>query len=134
MSGYTTSEKANFALTTLVVRGSSLSRTKLLMQLILHMCSSDPITSVVPTKDGSTYLIGTLDSSIRLLDSTNGTVLNTFKGHVNDSYRTRACFGHGEATVIAGDENGQVWCWDLVTVSTVLLLSRNVRSNVMRTL
>ncbi|KAF8322286.1 nuclear mRNA splicing protein [Clavulina sp. PMI_390] len=78
-----------------------------------------PVTSIVPTKDGSTLLVATLDSSIRLLDCSNGTVLNTFKSHVNDSYRTRACFGHGEATVVAGDENGQVWCWDLVTGNAV---------------
>jgi len=44
-------------------------------------------------------------------------MLNKFTGHVNEAYRCRACFGHAEATVICGDEQGQVWAWDLVDVS-----------------
>ena len=75
-----------------------------------------PVTSLQPTKDGSTILAGTLDSTIRLIDTTNGTLLNSFKGHTNESYRTKACFGFGEASVICGDEEGFVWCWDLVSV------------------
>ncbi len=76
----------------------------------------DPITSIHPTKDGSTYLVSTLDSHIRLMDCANGSVLNSFAGHKNDSYRTNACFGYGEASVVCGDEDGRVWSWDLVTV------------------
>ncbi|KAF8521279.1 WD40-repeat-containing domain protein [Hysterangium stoloniferum] len=74
----------------------------------------NPVTSVVPTADGQTYLVQSLDSTIRLMDADNGKLLNTFKGHVNDSYRSRACFGHAEASVVSGDEEGRVWAWDLV--------------------
>ncbi|KAH9485025.1 WD repeat domain-containing protein 83 [Psilocybe cubensis] len=73
-----------------------------------------PVTSVIPTQDNQTYLVSTLDSHIRLMDCSTGKMLNDFTGHVNESYRCRACFGHGEATVICGDEKGQVWAWDLV--------------------
>jgi len=92
------------------VRAYDLRKGQLRSDYIGH-----PVTSVVPTKDWSTYLVATLDSSIRLFDCANGSVLNTFKGHLNDSYRTRACFGYNEATVVSGDENGQIWSWDLVT-------------------
>lgn len=81
----------------------------------------DPVTSVVPTRDSSTLLVTTLDSSIRLLDRANGTVLNTFRGHENESYRTRAAFSHAEASVLCGDEQGRVWSWDLVNVRIVKL-------------
>ncbi|KAF8342211.1 nuclear mRNA splicing protein [Cantharellus anzutake] len=74
-----------------------------------------PVTSIRPTKDGSTYLATTLDSSIRLMDCANGSALNTFKGHKNDSYRTNATFGFGEARIVCGDEDGRVWSWDLLT-------------------
>ena len=49
-------------------------------------------------------------------------MLNSFKGHMNESYRTRACFGHGEATVMCGDEHGTLWEWDLVNVRISLLV------------
>ncbi|PPQ93789.1 hypothetical protein CVT25_013498 [Psilocybe cyanescens] len=73
-----------------------------------------PVTSVVPTQDNQTYLVATLDNHIRLMDCSTGKMLNDFTGHVNEAYRCRACFGHAEATVICGDEKGQIWAWDLV--------------------
>lgn len=71
----------------------------------------------MPTQDTQTLLVTTLDNHIRLMDMTNGKMLNEFIGHVNEAYRCRACFGHAEATVICGDEKGVVWAWDLVDVS-----------------
>jgi mitogen-activated protein kinase organizer 1 len=50
------------------------------------------------------------------MDMTNGKLLNDFTGHTNAEYRCRACFGHGEATVVCGDEKGTVWAWDLLDV------------------
>jgi len=73
-----------------------------------------PVTSVVPTQDESTYIVMTLDGHIRLMDAITGKLLNDFAGHVHTSYRCRACFGHGEASVVAGDENGAIWAWDLL--------------------
>jgi hypothetical protein len=53
------------------------------------------------------------------MDAITGKLLNDFTGHVHSSYRCRTCFGHGEASVIAGDENGAVWAWDLLDVSSL---------------
>lgn len=76
-----------------------------------------PVTSILPMKDGTAVLTTTLDAHVRLLDLQTGKLLNNFTGHTNGSYRCRACFGHAEASVICGDENGQVWAWDLLDVS-----------------
>ncbi|GJJ06216.1 hypothetical protein Clacol_000406 [Clathrus columnatus] len=73
-----------------------------------------PVTSVLPTSDAQTYLIQSLNSTIILMDAENGKLLNSFKGHTNNLYRSRACFGHAEASVISGDEDGRIWAWDLV--------------------
>jgi mitogen-activated protein kinase organizer 1 len=72
---------------------------------------------------------------VYLLDRATGQSLNTFSGHVHESYRCGACFdgspesndgkssgtgkrtGGGEETVLLGDEEGRVWAWDLVNVS-----------------
>ena len=51
------------------------------------------------------------------MDASSGKLLNDFSGHKLTSYRSRACFGHNEASVVCGDENGQVWAWDLLDVS-----------------
>ncbi|KAG2015659.1 guanine nucleotide binding protein beta subunit, variant 2 [Coprinopsis cinerea AmutBmut pab1-1] len=73
-----------------------------------------PVTSVVPTQDATTYLVTTLDNHVRLMDMGTGKMLNDFSGHSNESYRCRACFGYGEATVLCGDEKGLIWAWDLL--------------------
>jgi mitogen-activated protein kinase organizer 1 len=74
------------------------------------------VTSIVPTQDSQTLLVTTLDSHIRLMDTTTGKMLNDFTGHVNSSYRCRATFGHAEASIVCGDEKGQIWAWDLLDV------------------
>lgn len=76
-----------------------------------------PITSLLPAADAQTTLVATIDSRIRLLDMQSGAVLNTYEGHVHSQYRCRASFGHQEASVIFGDEEGRVWAWDLLDVS-----------------
>ena len=100
-------------------------------RLIRVACShpfffTEPVTSVVPSADGTTLLVATLDSHVRLFDAATGKLLNAFTGHAHTSYRCRACFGHEEASVVCGDEDGRVWAWDLVDVGGdgVLLLSR----------
>jgi hypothetical protein len=107
------SAKASFDPTTLEVS----TTVRHCMFPIDHVFPIGPVTSVFPTVDGQTYLVQSLDSTIRLMDAQNGKLLNTFKGHVNDAYRSRACFGHAEASVVSGDEQGCVWAWDLVDVS-----------------
>jgi mitogen-activated protein kinase organizer 1 len=57
------------------------------------------------------------------MDNTSGKMLNEFTGHLNDSYRCRACFDHAEASVICGDEKGKIWAWDLLDVSNVVWLT-----------
>jgi len=79
-----------------------------------------PITSVVPTNDGQTILVSTLDSTLRLMDLGTGKMLNQFKSHRMESYRCRACLGNQESTVISGDEDGRVWAWDLVNAEKPL--------------
>lgn len=83
-----------------------------------------PVTSITPAEDSQSLLISTLDSTVRLMDRANGTMLNTFSGHVNKDYSSRACFGYGESTVICGDEEGRLWAWDLVNVSLLPTKSR----------
>jgi hypothetical protein len=58
------------------------------------------------------------------MDTTNGQMLNDFMGHDNSSYRCRACFGHGEASVVCGDEKGMIWAWDLLDVCRTVYASR----------
>ena len=114
----------SFAPISLAVRATCIDNHPIFHNMLL----TDPVTSVVPTQDAQTLLVLTLDSHIRLMDSSTGKLLNDFTGHVNEAYRCRACFGHAEASVVCGDENGQVWAWDLLDVcplrSIILLYLR----------
>jgi len=78
-----------------------------------------PVTSIVPSADETTLLVATLDSNVRLFDAVTGKLLNAFTGHAHTSYRCRACFGHEEASVVFGDEDGQIWAWDLVDAAVL---------------
>ncbi len=70
----------------------------------------------MPTQDGQTLLVTSLDGHIRLMDMSTGKMLNDFTGHTNSSYRCRACFGRAEDSVVCGDEKGMIWAWDLLDV------------------
>ncbi|ELU42555.1 nuclear mRNA splicing protein [Rhizoctonia solani AG-1 IA] len=78
-----------------------------------------PISSISPSIDNQTLLVCTLDSKLRLMDRANGQMLNTFSGHISNDYRTHACFGHGEGSVLCGDEQGKIWEWDLLDVCLI---------------
>lgn len=84
---------------------------------VFHVARAAPVTAVTSAQDGQSYLVTTLDSNVRLMDAATGKMLNGFKGHKAEGYRCRSCFGHGEASVICGDESGTIWAWDLLDVS-----------------
>lgn len=74
-----------------------------------------PITSVSTSRLGTTLLVATLDSTVRLLDTRDGTLLQEFKGHKHQEYRCKAAFVSEEDGVVVGDEEGKLVGWDVVT-------------------
>lgn len=75
----------------------------------------EPITSLTPTKDGGALLISSLDSTHRLLDMVDGSLLQSFQGHKQSSFRCHSTMSLDESLVLAGDENGSVHAWDTVS-------------------
>ncbi|KAL8726027.1 MAG: hypothetical protein Q9166_006972 [cf. Caloplaca sp. 2 TL-2023] len=73
-----------------------------------------PITSVQQTADGNVVLVSTLDSVIRLMDKSNGQMLQSYKGHTNMDYRIRSCLGFGDSVVMSGSEDGKLYVWDFL--------------------
>ncbi|KAL8997721.1 MAG: hypothetical protein Q9169_003050 [Polycauliona sp. 2 TL-2023] len=73
-----------------------------------------PITSVQQTTDGNAVLVSTLDSVIRLMDKSNGQMLQSYKGHTNTDYRIRSCLGLADSIVISGSEDGKIYVWDVL--------------------
>ncbi|KAK9361961.1 WD40-repeat-containing domain protein [Lipomyces starkeyi] len=74
-----------------------------------------PVTSIKDSTDSACTLVSTLDSTIRLMDKSNGTMLQSFKGHLNKEYRIRSCFGDNDVYVISGSEDGKVYAWDMLS-------------------
>ncbi|KAK9469707.1 WD40-repeat-containing domain protein [Lipomyces arxii] len=92
------------------VRTYDLRMGKLTEDLIGH-----PVTSVKNSIDEACILVSTLDSTIRLMDKSNGTMLQSFKGHINKEYRVRSCFGDNDVYVVSGSEDGKIYAWDIIS-------------------
>lgn len=75
----------------------------------------EPITSLTPTHDGGAMLVSTLDSTHRLLDLVDGSLLQTWTGHQQTSFRCHSTLTQDEALVLAGDEQGAVHAWDMLS-------------------
>ncbi|CAG8483586.1 6804_t:CDS:2 [Cetraspora pellucida] len=96
----------------------------LLTDLISH-----PVTSVSVSNDFNCILASSLDNVIRLMDRENGGMLNSFKGHINSSYKIHSCLSKDDAYVISGSENGAIYIWDLLEGKVLTTLS-NAHSGV----
>ncbi|KAF1986505.1 WD40 repeat-like protein [Aulographum hederae CBS 113979] len=75
------------------------------------------VTSITPSKDNESILVGTLDSTLRLIDKSNGCLLQTYKapGFLNATYRSRSTLAMNGSMVLAASEDGTVFAWDLVS-------------------
>lgn len=75
------------------------------------------VTSVSPAKAGDSYLVGTLDSKVRLMDRATGKCLQVFGdgGFRNETYRVRSMLAMGDAFAVGGSEGGGVFVWDVLT-------------------
>jgi mitogen-activated protein kinase organizer 1 len=91
------------------IRTYDLRLGKMIDDLVGH-----PITSLAQSKIGDTVLVSSSDGNLRVFDTANGSCLQTMKGHKVGQTRTKAVWGYGESSVIAGDEDGKVWAWDVL--------------------
>lgn len=75
------------------------------------------VTSVMPAAAGDCYLVGTLNSKLRVMDRASGKCLQTCKDEkvINETYRLRSTFAAGDALVVSGTEDGRVIVWDVLT-------------------
>lgn len=76
-------------------------------------------------------LVTTLNSSIHLMDRQDGSELQRYTGHTNTSYRIHSALGHGEASVLAGDETGKIWKWDLTDSKHIMATEQAYEKSVM---
>ncbi|RKP14215.1 WD40-repeat-containing domain protein [Piptocephalis cylindrospora] len=91
-------------------------------------CIGAPVTHISPSKDERCILTCTLDDRVRLMDREDGSALATFKGHANASSKVRACFGHDDAHVLSGSEDGRLVVWDILAGKVVRDISAHKKS------
>ena len=112
------------------VRNYDLRLGKLVTDLITHDGSA--VSSVSMTSDGQCYLVNTTKSedTIKLMDKTNGSLLQEFiGGSKNDKgYRIECAVGFESRQVISGSEDGCVIIWDLLKANKIdtLVVSQDV--------
>lgn len=91
------------------IRTYDLRLGKMIEDLVGH-----PLTSLAQSKIGDTVLVASTDGKIRIFDTANGSCLQTLEGHKVGQTRTKAVWGYGEASVVAGDEEGKIWAWNVL--------------------
>jgi mitogen-activated protein kinase organizer 1 len=88
--------------------------------LRMGMCQVDVIgpscTSVAVSKKGTEVLVSSLDSTVRLMDRTNGECLKAYKDDVfvNKDLRVRSTLGLNDSVVLSGSEDGMMFAWDVM--------------------
>ncbi|UZJ51893.1 hypothetical protein CBS101457_001213 [Exobasidium rhododendri] len=79
------------------------------------------ITSITPTINASSLLVsllarqGSSNADHVLLDLSDGTHLQTIEGGLNVHYRCRSLLSVDDGTILAGDEQGRVRAWDVLS-------------------
>jgi mitogen-activated protein kinase organizer 1 len=92
-------------------------------QILTDSFAGVPVLSVKYNEDRMCYLAASLDSTLRLINSSSGTVLNSYIGHKNVEYQIRPAFCSNEGIIIGGSElNGELLAWDVMTSRIVYRL------------
>lgn len=97
------------------VRTYDLRNGRLVTDMITH--DGTAISSISLTSDGQCFLVNTVksDDSIKLMDKTNGSMLQEYHGIPNKKgYRIEAVIGHESKQVLCGSDEGKVFVFDLI--------------------
>eukprot|EP00808_Paulinella_micropora_P029214 g48462.t1 len=78
-----------------------------------------PVTSISVSSDGNCTLASSTDSTLRLMDAETGELLNSYKGHLNKTYKVEAVLTKNDSHVVSGSENGDIYFWSLVDARIV---------------
>ncbi|KAF1937758.1 WD40 repeat-like protein [Clathrospora elynae] len=75
-----------------------------------------PCTSLTVSKKGTEVLVSSLDSTVRLMDHTNGELLKAYKddAFVNKEFRVRSTLGLNDSVVVSGSDDGIIFAWDVL--------------------
>jgi mitogen-activated protein kinase organizer 1 len=71
-----------------------------------------------------------MDNALRLIDCSNGELLNTFKGHLGSSAKINSCFGFKDEFVISASENKSIYMWNLLEGKTPLKIIQDAHNAV----
>ncbi|KAI8967291.1 WD40-repeat-containing domain protein [Mycotypha africana] len=73
------------------------------------------ITSARLSKDNNCILVSSLDDTMRLMDKSNGKLLNEFKGgHKHKEYKLASILSNSDAVAITGSEDGKIFVYDVL--------------------
>ncbi|KAG2210117.1 hypothetical protein INT46_010322 [Mucor plumbeus] len=80
------------------------------------------ITSARLSKDKNCILVSSLDDTMRLMDKSNGRLLNEFKGHKHKEYKIDSILSSTDAHAITGSEDGKIYIYDVLEGNIVQIL------------
>lgn len=74
----------------------------------------EPITYISLTKDGQCLVAACLDSTIRLIDTESGDLLQEYRGHRAEDYHIECGVISNDQQIISGSTLGTAFVWDLL--------------------
>ncbi|KAJ6225363.1 hypothetical protein RDWZM_003908 [Blomia tropicalis] len=80
-------------------------------------CLHAPLTYLKFTNDDQCLLVSCLNSRLRLLDKSTGSILTEFKGHLNKEYRIDSALIMNDSFIVSGSEDGAIYIWSLLEAS-----------------
>eukprot|EP00918_Siedleckia_nematoides_P018318 GHVU01039206.1.p1 GENE.GHVU01039206.1~~GHVU01039206.1.p1 ORF type:complete len:398 (+),score=48.90 GHVU01039206.1:322-1515(+) len=72
-----------------------------------------PIISLALSSDGRCLVAGGQDSTVRLIETQTGQLLNSFCGHKSGNYLLAATFDPTDSLAVSGSEDGHICFWDV---------------------
>ncbi len=77
----------------------------------------EPITSLTPHLQSDSILVSSLDSTLRLMDKSDGKLLQSYRhaDYINSTYRIRSTLGAHDSIAVSGSEDGWIYAWDVLS-------------------
>jgi mitogen-activated protein kinase organizer 1 len=79
----------------------------------------DAVSGLRLSDNAAALLCGGNDDAVRMLDTSTGNCLNTYRGHTAGGLKQSVAFAGSDSSILATDARGRIYEWDLVSAQVI---------------